>query len=614
MTTLTCFLALATSFAVSSATTIAEINGPRFLSPLKDQTVSNVSAIITARGPDGLWIRSIYPDRDERTSESLYVYGSKFGANLTVGDSIVIGGKILEYRSSKDYIYLTELSSPVLSKKVSSGNKVQPLVIGKDTRDPPNEQYSSLDGGDVFAVPNNVSQISVANPELQPKKYGLDFWESLSGELVTVKKPVALTKPNSYGDTWVAGSNWKVSGRNDRDGLTITDKDANPEAIIIGTPLDGTKNPTNTRMGDSVEEITGIVTYAFGYYRILPSTAIKVTKSQKPALPNPTKLESGGKCDGITVGAYNVENLAATSSHHGAIAEHIVKYMKSPDIIFMQEIQDDNGATNDAVVSANLTLSTLTAAISAAGGPNYTFADIDPVDDQDGGQPGGNIRVAYLYKPSLIRLYKPNPGGSLDANEVLDGPTLKYNPGRIDPTNEAWTASRKPLVAQWEVINKKSDSKKVDTFFTVNVHFGSKGGSSSIMGDARPPVNGGVADRLAQAQLTANFVKNILSKDKDAKVITAGDFNEFTFVEPLEQYVKISGLKDLDAVASIDKLERYTYLFDMNAQELDHMFVSNAVAKDGSPKYEHIHINTWPEYAAQVSDHDPSVARLDLCV
>lgn len=157
------------------------------------------------------------------------------------------------------------------------------------------------------------------------------------------------------------------------------------------------------------------------------------------------------------------------------------------------------------VVTANLTLSTLTAAISAAGGPNYTFADIAPIDNQDGGQPGGNIRTAYLYKPSLIRLYKPNPGGSLDANEVLNGPTLKYNPGRIDPTNVAWTSSRKPLVAQWEVISKSS--KKFDTFFTVNVHFGSKGGSSSLHGDARPPVNGGVEDRLAQSQITANFVK-----------------------------------------------------------------------------------------------------------
>jgi predicted extracellular nuclease len=158
-------------------------------------------------------------------------------------------------------------------------------------------------------------------------------------------------------------------------------------------------------------------------------------------------------------------------------------------------------------VSSNLTLSTLSAAIRAAGGPQYSFTDVVPVDDKDGGQPGGNIRTAYLYKPSLIRLYKPRPGGPLDANQVLDGPTLKYNPGRIDPTNAAWTASRKPLVAQWEVISSKGSNKKEDIFFTVNVHFGSKGGSSSLHGDARPPVNGGVQDRIDQSIITANFVK-----------------------------------------------------------------------------------------------------------
>ncbi|KAL6704238.1 hypothetical protein ACN47E_008406 [Coniothyrium glycines] len=596
--------------ATTTATTIAQINGPRFLSPFRDQTVANVSGIVTAKGPDGLWLRSPQPDRDERTSESIYVFSRTFGANLTVGDSVIVGGRVVEFRSNAAHLFLTELTNPVLLHKLSSGNDVSPLVIGKDTRDPPTEQYSALDGGDVFAVPNNVSLISTANPELQPRRYGLDFWESLTGELVTVKKPTALTKPSQFGDTWIRGD-WKVTGRNDRHGLTMTDKDANPEAIIIGTPLDGTRNPTNTRMGDSIEEITGVVTYAFGFYRILPTTAIKVTNSQKPTLPNPTKLESSGKCDGVTFGAYNVENLAPQSTHHAALANHIVNFLKSPDLIFVQEVQDDNGPTNDAVVSANLTLSTLTAAISAAGGPNYTFTDIVPVDDQDGGQPGGNIRTAYLYKPSLIRLYKPNPGGPLDANAVLDGPTLKFNPGRIDPTNEAWTASRKPLTAQWEVIGNK-DSAKKDTFFTVNVHFASKGGGSSLHGDARPPVNSGVDDRLAQSISTANFVKDILAKDKNARVITAGDFNEFTFVQPLKEYVKISGLRDLDAVARIDERERYTYLFDMNAQQLDHMFVSEAVARRNA-KYEHVHVNTWPEFAAQVSDHDPSVARLDVC-
>jgi hypothetical protein len=344
MATMLRFLALA---ATASAISIAEINGPKFLSPFNGQTVANVSGIVTARGPDGLWLRGTSPDGDDRTSESVYVFGRTFGANLTVGDSIVIGGRVTEYRTNRDYLYLTEIDRPTLTRKVSSGNKVEPLVIGKDTLDPPTEQYSSLDGGDVFAVPNNKTLVSVANPTLEPSKYGLDFWESLSGELVTVQKPVALTKPNNFGDTWVAG-NWKLTGKNDRHGLTMTDKDANPEAIIIGSPLDGTKNPAGTKMGDEVEEITGVVSYAFGFYRILPRTAIKVTSSQKPTLPKPTKLDSKGRCEGITIGAYNVENLAANSSHHPLLAGHIVDYLRSPDIIFVQEVQDDNGPTNDA--------------------------------------------------------------------------------------------------------------------------------------------------------------------------------------------------------------------------------------------------------------------------
>jgi predicted extracellular nuclease len=79
----------------------------------------------------------------------------------------------------------------------------------------------------------------------------------------------------------------------------------------------------------------------------------------------------------------------------------------------------------------------------------------------------------------------------------------------------------------------------------------------------------------------------------------------------MEEYVKISGLKDLDEVTKIKDVERYTYLFDMNAQQLDHMYISPALEKKA--KYEHIHINTWVDRAAQISDHDPSVAKLDVC-
>jgi endonuclease/exonuclease/phosphatase family metal-dependent hydrolase len=117
---------------------------------------------------------------------------------------------------------------------------------------------------------------------------------------------------------------------------------------------------------------------------------------------------------------------------------------------------------------------------------------------------------------------------------------------------------------------------------------------------------------LAFHCLLAKTSQEILSKDKNARIITAGDFNEFTFVEPLKQYVQISGLKDMDAVAGIDELERYTYLFDMNAQQLDHMFISPSLTSKA--KYEHVHLTTWVSYDEQVSDHDPSVARMDVCV
>jgi hypothetical protein len=206
-----------------SAETISEINGNRYLSPYNGKNVTYVNGLVTAKGPNGIWIRSTTPDRDDRTSESAYVFDKNFGKNLTAGDVIQLNGTVSEYRSSKAYVYLTEIINPKLVKKVSSGSAATPLVIGKDTINPPTKAFSALDNGDVFGVPNNVSLISVANPILIPRNYGMDFWESLSGELVTIKGAHALTKPNNYGDTWVVGD-WKVTGLNSRGGLTTVDK------------------------------------------------------------------------------------------------------------------------------------------------------------------------------------------------------------------------------------------------------------------------------------------------------------------------------------------------------------------------------------------------------
>ena len=59
-----------------------------------------------------------------------------------------------------------------------------------------------------------------------------------------------------------------------------------------------------------------------------------------------------------------------------------------------------------------MTLQQLIAAIQAAGGPTYEFQQINPVDDADGGQPGGNIRVGFLFRTDRGLAFVDRPGGT----------------------------------------------------------------------------------------------------------------------------------------------------------------------------------------------------------
>lgn len=67
-------------------------------------------------------------------------------------------------------------------------------------------------------------------------------------------------------------------------------------------------------------------------------------------------------------------------------------------------MQDNSCSRNDGVVDADQTLQALTQAIVSAGGPNYDYIDNPPQNNQDGGQPGGNIRVAYLFNPEAVEV------------------------------------------------------------------------------------------------------------------------------------------------------------------------------------------------------------------
>ena len=109
------------------------------------------------------------------------------------------------------------------------------------------------------------------------------------------------------------------------------------------------------------------------------------------------------------------------------------------------------------------------------------------------------------------------------------------------------------------------------------------------------------------------FVKDLLKKDPGAHIVLAGDCNEF--FQTRSVYAPFAGLlTEADEAAGVPAVERYTYLFDQNSQQLDHMFVSLAIANRGGVRVEHVHVNNWaPAITARGSDHDPSVAQLRIC-
>ena len=247
-------------------------------------------------------------------------------------------------------------------------------------------------------------------------------------------------------------------------------------------------------------------------------------------------------------------------------------------------------------------------AIVDAGGPRYDYAEVAPEALADGGQPGGNIRVAYLYDASRVTLVEGSNGAgdATTATAVSADPdgqlALTLNPGRVAPTDPAFDNSRKPVAVLFAFRGQR--------VLLVNNHFSSKGGSSPLFGTLQPYVNGSEDERMAQAAVVNAFVDDALAAVPEARIGLIGDFNEFGFLPPLKT---LTGADDgapvvSDLLDTLDATARYTYVFEGNSQALDHFFVSPALAAAATMQVAHVNA----EFADQVSDHDPIVASFDL--
>ncbi len=596
-----------TTFAPPPA--IAEIQGAAHISPKNGQGVSGVEGIVTARrtaGGRGVWIQDPTPDADDATSDAVFVFVNAAPV-AQIGDLVQVSGTVSEFRGGgdPDNLTITQITSSNADVAIlSSGNAVPaPTVLGVGGRTPPTEVIDD----------DNAGNVETAGT-FDPAGDAIDFYESLEGMILQVNNGAVVGPTRSFGEITLLPDQgtWATGLRTPRGGILLGGYvDLNPERITVDdeilrdlAPLPRpAKSMPDMNVGDDLTSaVVGPLDYSFSNYKIQATTT-------------PTFVSGGilrevavaPKQKEVTAATFNVENLAGTDpqAKYDHLAGLIVNNLRSPDIIGIEEVQDDDGVaggTSSTVVDATTGWTRLVSAIQAAGGPLYQYRQIDPVDDQEGGAPGGNIRVGFLFRTDRGVKFVDRPGGSPTTETTVVGkphaPELSASPGRIGTSSPAFDATRKPLVGEFKIKNKP--------YFVVVNHFSSKGEDQPLFGPSQPPTRFSEVARHGQAQVVNDFVDQILARDKNARVIVLGDINDFEFSETvniLEGGVLTTLLETLPAP------ERYSYVFEGNSQVLDQFLVSNRGMMRLKPVYDVVHVNSEFADAIQASDHEPSVMR-----
>ncbi len=664
---------------------IGTVNGPvpeglscaSHTSPYVDQTVTvegviyetTLQAISNSSNTyKGFYVQNTATtaDTDPQTSDGLFVFMSTASTisgpsgpyTPTVGDEIVLAGKVSEYYN------MTEL--------------IGPLTVLAVVRN----------GVDLAAVPPVVANPPVALADANC------YWERLQGMRVQVPEgSIVLGGRNVFSpadaEIWVASPDSTIAKRT----ALYTDR-----AFRDAHPLDDNYDPTNwdgngyrilmgslgikagagdaqalidpARTFDTVTNApSGGLNYTYSKYRIEISEQPTFSVGPDPSQNNPPVVETATQ---YTIADYNLENLydyrdnpfsgcdfagdsgcpavapfldavkspfnyvpadeAAYEARVHDIALQIVNDLHSPDILMVQEVENQDicsvsagaltcGATDNADGKPDV-LQDLALEVASLGGPAY-----DAAFDRDSSDLRG-IAPAYLYRTDRVELlpaagdpvlgespaigtYTPVPYDS----QVSNPKTLNAElPAGISACETSWVFPRAPDVALFRVWATGVGSGNYADVYTINNHF--KSGPDTC-----------VAHRTEQAQYDAALVQYIETAVPGARVVVAGDLN--VYPRPDDPFAPIGaggsdqlgslyapslGLTNLWSVLlGQTPAAAYSYVYLGQAQTLDQMFV-NGPMSDTLQDFRIAHINSdFPaDYAGDVargtSDHDPNVA------
>ncbi|WP_169982372.1 ExeM/NucH family extracellular endonuclease [Microbispora sp. H10836] len=529
---------------------IAEVQGSGDASPLVGQTV-RVEGIVTGDFQEsgqqsGFYFQDATPDADPATSDGLFAFARATVKDVKAGDRVLVTGRVTEFNG------LTELS-PVTAVDVCGTGTITPKVYDL------------------------------------PRAAGATF-EPYENVLVTFPEPLTVTDHYNlgrFGEVTVAAGGRRFQPT-DRPGV---DPALDARRSLLIDDGSNTENPATipytspevVRLGDTAKNVTGVLSYGFGAYRLEPTKPITFTRTN-PRKPAPAPV--GGN---VRVASLNTLNWFTTLDSRGAdTAEEqqrqlrkIVATLKGldADVVGLMEVEN-NGQT---------ALNALVAALNAEVGAGTYAALTHP-------HPGTDlIHVAAIYKPARVR-----PVG-----ETLSS---------TDPVFR-----RPPLI---QTFRRTGGGQP----FTLLVnHFKSKGCDEEATGGDTDQGNGQGcynAERVRQAKAVLGLIGSMDLPNP----LVIGDLNAYGEEDPIDT-LEEGGLTSLSK-RFVPAAQRYSYLFDGLSGELDHAMAGKQLVKrvTGATIW---HVNADEprildynlEYnppslyrpdAFRSSDHDPLLIGLDL--
>ncbi|MCE0555423.1 ExeM/NucH family extracellular endonuclease [Motilimonas sp. E26] len=422
------------------------------------------------------------------------------------------------------------------------------------------EVYGNTQLNDIQGMRDCGEQVVQAADLTLPLDQSLEL---LEGQMVTLNQPLHVTLDynfSRYGQIWL--SSGKVFQPTDRypansseaidlakfnktNMLLVDDGSSkqNPELIRYFPQLSA-EQPL--RSGSQVNQVTGVIHYAYGQYQLIPTADIEFIDAN-PRAAQPTLTERGN----LTLASFNVlnyfVNLATEKGSPYRGANSAIELERQRDKIFsaLQAIDADvfglmelenNGFGSDSAIH-----DLVSGLNNQLGANQYDY--IRPIQDRAGADA---ITVGIIYKPSQVK-----PVGDV----VL---LTAY------PFDEQTQKHRIPMIQTFEYLATGEQ-------FTVAVnHFKSKGSSCDSLGD--PDLGDGQGNCNGLRTDAAATLAQFINENIGGNAVLMGDFNAYSQEDPMLTFADYG----FNTVTMAE--DSYSYYYDGQAGSLDHGLVNEALA------------------------------------